>query len=241
MSKYLSSLILSLFLIFFLVPLFVFGQEKDQLVKIDLNEKISQILSQLLDLKEMLAAISSSSSSSKKLRYSFSSTAGNVDVDPVGESCGRGCYSYPVGTQVTLTATPNPDFYFVKWMQDCSSFNPSNVCYLTMDRDRRAGAAFAKKKLLTLTVKKSGNGSVAGYVISGDPKTDIIDCGSDCTGNYSSGTIIELLAMPEFPYYFDRWSSNCLPVQFPPSYPLFMCHVIMNSNQTVTAYFKKIF
>jgi hypothetical protein len=197
MSKYLSSLILSLFLIFFLVPLFVFGQEKDQLVKIDLNEKISQILSQLLDLKEMLAAISSSSSS-KKLRYSFSSTAGNIDISPVGESCGYRCYSYPVGTQVTLTATPNPDFYFVKWMQDCSSFNTSNVCYLTMDQDRRAGAAFAKKPKLVVQV--NGGGRVRG---------EGIDCPGDCEEFFEPNTYVTLTAEPFAGFRFKGWAGAC--------------------------------
>ena len=197
MSKYLSYFILSLIL--FLVPLFVFGQEKDQLVKIDLNEKISQILSQLFDLKEMLAAISSSSSSSfKKLRYSFSSKAGNIDIYPVGGNCGSRCYFYPAGTQVALYANPNQGYYFVRWDGDCRSFGSSDACYLTMDRDRRAGAVFARKPKLVVQVTRGGR-------VTGDG----IDCPGDCEEFFEPNTYVTLEAQPFAGFRFRKWSGAC--------------------------------
>jgi hypothetical protein len=83
----------------------------------------------------------------------------------------------------------------------------------------------------TLTVQKSGG---LGLVISDDPITDI-NCGSDCTGNYPPGTVVGLMAIPDPGYQFDRWSSNCTPN---PSYP-YVCTVTMDSNKTVTAYFRR--
>jgi subtilisin family serine protease len=83
----------------------------------------------------------------------------------------------------------------------------------------------------TLTVQKSGG---TGLVISDDPITDI-NCGSDCTGNYSRGTVVGLMAIPDPGYQFDRWSSNCTPINY---YP-YICTVTMDSNKTVTAYFRK--
>jgi hypothetical protein len=46
--------------------------------------------------------------------------------------------------------------------------------------------------------------------------------------------VVGLMAIPDPGYQFDRWSSNCTPN---PSYP-YVCTVTMDSNKTVTAYFR---
>jgi len=79
---------------------------------------------------------------------------GNVTSEPPGISCGGGnppdpggtrgnCTAvFPRGTNVTLTATPDPGWTFTGWGGDCAGTSPT--CMLTMNRDKWVIAYFAK-------------------------------------------------------------------------------------------------
>ena len=69
---------------------------------------------------------------------------GTVTSDPAGISCGGTCQaSYPRGTVVTLTATPNEGSSFAGWQRGGGSCdNDSGPCVLPMDVNRNANARF---------------------------------------------------------------------------------------------------
>jgi len=48
--------------------------------------------------------------------------------------------TYAAGTEVTLTATPCPGSYFVRWDGACAGQGP--VCKVKMDGDRQTSAVF---------------------------------------------------------------------------------------------------
>jgi hypothetical protein len=74
----------------------------------------------------------------------------------------------------------------------------------------------------TLSVSKSGNGS-------GTVTDSGINCGSDCSENYNSGTSVTLIATPASGSYFAGWSGDCSGTG--------SCTLTMNSNKSVTATF----
>src|SRR3989344_1040611 len=76
-----------------------------------------------------------------------------------------------------------------------------------------------------LTVNKTGNGS--GTVTSSPAG---INCGSDCTQNYNSGTVVALTATPSVGSGFSGWSGACSGAS-----PV--CNLVMNSNKNAIANF----
>jgi endoglucanase len=77
----------------------------------------------------------------------------------------------------------------------------------------------------TLTVSKSGAG--AGTVTSSPGG---INCGSDCSESYTSGTQVNLTATPSAGSTFLGWSGACTGSSS-------NCTVIMNASKNVTASF----
>jgi hypothetical protein len=77
---------------------------------------------------------------------------GNVTSDPPGIHCNGGrdpggtnanCTAvFPKGTNVTLTAEPDPGWTFLGWGGECTGTSPT--CTLTMDRDKWVIAYFEK-------------------------------------------------------------------------------------------------
>jgi hypothetical protein len=74
-----------------------------------------------------------------------------------------------------------------------------------------------------LTVKLSGSGTVTSAP-SG------INCGSDCTEAYYSGTAVTLTAKPATNRKFSGWSGACTGI--------LSCTMTMSANKSVTAIFK---
>ncbi len=148
--------------------------------------------------------------------------SGSISSSPAGISCGTStmdCFeNFPTGTGVILTATPATGSYFTGWSGDCSG---TGVCTLTMDEGYSVTATF---QIYTLTVTKSGTGS--GTVTSVPPG---INCGSDCTENYSLGTVVTLDAVPSAGSYFTGWSGACLGTG--------SCVVTLDVSKSVTATF----
>jgi uncharacterized repeat protein (TIGR02543 family) len=68
------------------------------------------------------------------------SGSGTVTSSPAGIDCGATCAaSFPNGTMVTLTATPDAGSTFTGWIGDCTGTGP---CTVTMDQDRAVTASF---------------------------------------------------------------------------------------------------
>jgi len=76
----------------------------------------------------------------------------------------------------------------------------------------------------TLSVTKSGTGT---GTITSSPTG--INCGSDCTEDYNSGTVVTLTATPDSGSKFTGWSGNCSGTN---------CTVTMDTNHTVNANFE---
>jgi hypothetical protein len=61
-------------------------------------------------------------------------TTGMVAPDPVGASCGTGCFSYTAGQRVTIMAVAQTPALFVAWSDDC--VDQGATCTLTLSGDK---------------------------------------------------------------------------------------------------------
>ena len=70
--------------------------------------------------------------------------AGSVVSSPEGISCGQDCggqtYTFPAGTQVTLTAAPGSGSTFAGWSNACTG---TSTCTVTMNDNKAVGAWFS--------------------------------------------------------------------------------------------------
>lgn len=157
---------------------------------------------------------------------------GTVVSSPAGIDCGAGstCRAdIPLGTQVTLTATPAAGSSFVGWLgiTGCSS---GAMCTFTLSAPTDVDARFNAVpgvRIHTFTVSRAGNGS--GNVMS----TPVgIDCGTICSTSLGTGTQVTLTATADFDATFTGWSGGgCTGTS--------TCTVTMNADTTVTATFTK--
>jgi hypothetical protein len=138
--------------------------------------------------------------------------SGSGSVSP--QACGAS-QSYPSGTVVTLTATPDAGQHFQGWSGDCAG---AGTCQLTMNANKSVTATFVP--LYTLVVNCVGPGSVA-------PQ----GCGA--AQSYPSGTVVTLTATPGVGWAFQGWSGACAGGGD--------CIVTMNANKSVTATFVPLY
>jgi len=144
---------------------------------------------------------------------------------PEGLTCnGNDCSGlYLGGSQVTLNLYPETGLTFTGWGGDCSSCGSNTSCSITMDADKTCTATF-NTQTFTLTVTKAGTGS--GTVTSSPAG---INCGTDCSESYNSGTVVTLTATPASGSMFAGWSGACSGSGG--------CSVTMDSDKSVTAAF----
>ena len=124
---------------------------------------------------------------------------GTITSSPAGINCGADCTeNYSSGTVVTLSPAPAANSTFAGWSgdPDCSdgvvTINAGKTCTATFN-------------LITysLNVNKSGTGS---GTITSNPAG--INCGTDCTENYSAGTVVTLSPAPAANSAFAGWSGD---------------------------------
>jgi Divergent InlB B-repeat domain len=137
------------------------------------------------------------------LKAITSAGAGNgvVTSNPAGINCGSDCSeSYTSGTVVALSAIPAAGSVFSGW-----SGNGCSTGLVTMSTNRNCTATFNAVTVQTfgLSVSKTGTGS--GTVITSPAG---INCGSDCSESYTSGTFVALSAIPAAGSIFSGWSGN---------------------------------
>jgi len=119
--------------------------------------------------------------------------------------------SYPNGSSVQLTATPDPGWVFSGWSGDLTgSTNPAT---LTMDADKTVTATFVQAR--TLTVNVVGSGTVAK---------------SPNLATYPNGSSVQLTATPDPGWIFSGWSGDLTGSTNP-------ANLTMDADKTVTATF----
>ena len=150
------------------------------------------------------------------------SGSGMVQASPIGIASAHSCAStYPAGTLVTLTATPDESSVFAGWSGACSGFG---TCTVTMDSAQNVDARFeAIQRRLSLTKVGAGSGIVFS-VPSG------LRCGDRCEADFVFGAEVVLQATPQPGAIFAGWSGACAGEA--------ICTVVMDEDRSVTAEFR---
>ena len=152
--------------------------------------------------------------------------SGTVTSSPAGINCGTDCSeTYPSGSPVTLTPVAANGSVFAGWSgnTDCADGN------VTVNANIGCTATFNLISNYTLTTsvvsQVTSGGSGSGRVVS---NPNGIDCGTDCTESYTSGTVVTLTALPASNSKFTGWTghSDCSDGS-----------VRMDANKTCTASF----
>ena len=101
--------------------------------------------------------------------------------------------TFEEGQAATITASPSSDYVFQSWSGATGSTSSTSVL---MNSDKTVTANFVKKKF-ALTISVEGEGTVSEKVIKAGAATD-----------YSSGTIVELTAVPSDEWEFKEWTGD---------------------------------
>ena len=152
--------------------------------------------------------------------------SGTVTSVPSGINCGADCSeNYSSATSVILTASASAGSNFTGWSGGgCSG---TGTCTVTMTSAQTVAATF-NLTTYPLNITKAGTGS--GTVTSAPTG---INCGADCSENYSSAASVILTASASAGSNFTGWSGGgCSGTG--------TCTVIMSAAQTVTATFNSI-
>ena len=152
-------------------------------------------------------------------RGSLSGVAGGTSVLACTHSCST---SLPLGTSVTLTATPDDYSTFAGWGEDGSRCGTSSTCSVTLSAASRVTATFDRLSY-TLTTASSGPGRVTSRPAG-------LDCGATCTATFDAGQVVTLTATPSAHSVFLGWSGACAT-------GLPQCNLSIRSARTATATF----
>jgi phospholipase C len=147
---------------------------------------------------------------------------GSVSSNPAGITCPPTCSaSFSLGTQVTLSETPEANSYFAGW--SVSSCGSSSTCVVTLNSSQQVTATFNASPVLSVTLAGTGSGSVS----SSPPG---ISCPTTCNASFGYGTQVTLTETPATGSVFSGWSGAC-------SGNSSTCTLTLTSSQQVTAAF----
>ena len=128
--------------------------------------------------------------------------------------------TFNIGTQVTITATPDQGYEFTGWSD--SSYGDTNPLTLTVGANTSITAQFSRIKYL-LGVDVIGQGSVSQEVISAaKPPTE-----------YNSGAVVRLESIPSDGWLFHTWSGASTDTGN-------IIDITVDGTKTVTASFEEI-
>jgi hypothetical protein len=147
---------------------------------------------------------------------------GSVTSSPGDIDCPGDCSdAFNSGTDVTLTADPDPGWSLASWGGACSG--SALTCNVEMDASKSVSATFAEDPVqLTVSLGGDGSGTVTG------PE---INCPGDCTGSYAPGTDVTLTATADpLTSTFTGWSGCDTPSGNE-------CTMNMTTDKSVTASF----
>ncbi len=109
---------------------------------------------------------------------------------------------YAEGTEVTVSAVPNPGSQLTSISGTASAGScAASPCTFTLSADSEVFVKFDLVKH-KLTVKKSGEGAVTSEPVG-------INCGKTCEATYNEGTKVKLTAAPATGWALGEWSGAC--------------------------------
>jgi hypothetical protein len=153
---------------------------------------------------------------------------GTVKSTLAGIECGNVCAAgFDQGTTVTLASVSGPNSEAAAW-SGCDKVTGENKCEVTMSAARAVTATYKAKAgvpVYAVSVEKTGTGT--GTVTS---SVGPIDCGSVCSTEVVSKTVVTLVATPAEGSAFARWSGGSCAGSGP-------CEKTINSTRTVHAVF----
>ncbi|WP_051367355.1 InlB B-repeat-containing protein [Hamadaea tsunoensis] len=130
------------------------------------------------------------------------SGTGSVSSSPAAITCPTGCRSgYPLGTVVTLTATPAEGATFGGW-QNCPAPDDTRCTVTIAAGTQTVAATFA---VATFTIKVQVFPASGGIVNATGDHT----CTAECDFTYPVGTTVTLNALPLAGFRFDGWAGAC--------------------------------
>lgn len=140
--------------------------------------------------------------------------------------CGATCSAMVNdGTVVTLNRNPDLGYIFGGWGGSCSG---TGACVVTMDQNRTVSGSFTSVPIRSLTLNKTGVGTVTSTGGEGG-----VNCDPGCSSeveSFTDGDVVTLSASASFGYVFMGWSGGgCAGTG--------SCVVTMDQNQAVTATF----
>lgn len=127
--------------------------------------------------------------------------------------------SYEEGTDVTLQATPNTGYRFVRWTEGGSALSTNNPVHVTATRNRNITAVFQEIEIVS--IQTSANPAAGGNTSGGGS----VEKGTSCTVN----------AIANAGYKFKRWTVNGSQVSTSASYTF-----TANASQTLVAEFEEV-
>jgi uncharacterized repeat protein (TIGR02543 family) len=153
--------------------------------------------------------------------------AGTITSSPPGINCGTACSAgYIVNTVVTLTAAPDAGNTFTGWSGGCSG--TGLTCNVTMDAIKSVTATFTPPRTLSVVKAGTGTGTVTGSPLG---VSSDINCGTACSSDYTTNTVVTLTAVPDAGHVFTSWSGSWC------SGTGLTCNVTMDAAKSVTATF----
>jgi hypothetical protein len=188
--------------------------------------------------------------------FTLSVTTSGTGAGTIGAgsdiSCGAQCsHAYPIGTSVTLNASPGTDSGFVGWGGDCSG--TALTCVIVMNANKTVDANFWLGVTLNIRVYGADDGTRAGC----ESAPQWVPCGHYAGGQVTDtttgfvcslppgnmgifewcqqvlvpGTPVILAETPASGYQFDNWSDGCSGIST-------SCALIVTATTSVRAHFK---
>lgn len=143
----------------------------------------------------------------------------NTSASPSAGGSATGSGRYEEGAQVTVVATPNSGYRFVRWTENGSQVSTSASYSFYAAKSRSLIAVFQSVETVSVTTSSS---PAAGGNTSGG-------------GNIEKGTSCTVVATPNSGYKFKRWTKNGTQVSTSASYTF-----TANATQALVAEFEEV-
>jgi len=141
--------------------------------------------------------------------------SGNGTTDPV-----PGTHSYAEGSEVYVTAIPDPGWALSHWLRNSSDVGADNPYTITMNADYNLTAVFVKVPQYALIIEVVGSGNT-------DPATG--------THTYNEDTVVPVDAIPDSGWALSHWLRNGSDVGAADPYI-----ITMDDNYNLTAVFVEV-